>query len=111
AGSAPTMHCCDAATAEKPHRLRPELAACRLKSLFLRATLTQTGWAGAADKKSLFQLRYQRVKLRRGGQRAVLAIAHAQLIAIYWALRNGTPYPEQVQRMEQERRDAQIRYE
>jgi len=34
---------------------------------WLRATLTQTGWAGAADKKSLFQFRYQRVKLRRGG--------------------------------------------
>jgi transposase len=77
---------------------------------WLRATLTQTAWAGAADKKSLFQSRYQRMKLRRGGQRAVLAIAHAQLIAIYWALRNGTPYPEQVQRMELDRRDSQIRY-
>ena len=77
---------------------------------WLRATLTQTGWAGAADKQSLFQFRYQRVKLRRGGQRAVMAIAHAQLIAIYWALRNATPYPEQVQRMEQDRREAQIRY-
>ena len=31
---------------------------------WLRATLTQTGWAAAADKKSLFHLRYQRVKLR-----------------------------------------------
>ena len=39
-----------------------------------------------------------------------MAIAHAQLIAIYWALRNGTPYPEQVQRLEQDRREAQIRY-
>jgi transposase len=77
---------------------------------WLRATLTQTGWAGAADKKSLFQFRYQRVKRRRGGQRAVMAVAHAQLIAIYWALRNAAPYPEQVQQMEQDRRDAQIRY-
>ena len=46
----------------------------------------------------------------RGGQRAVIAIAHTQLIAIYGALRNGTPYPEQVQRMEQDRHEAQIRY-
>jgi hypothetical protein len=38
------------------------------------------------------------------------AVGHAQRIAIYWALRNGTPYPEQVQRMEQDRREAQIRY-
>src|SRR5438552_10846668 len=76
---------------------------------WLRATWTQTGWAGAADKKSRFPLRYQRVKLRRGGHCAVMAIAHAQLIGIYWALRNGIPYPEQVQGMEQDRRDAQIR--
>ena len=77
---------------------------------WLRATLTQTGWAGAADKKSLFHPRYQRVKLRRGGQRAVMAVAHAQIIGMYWALRNGTPYPEQVQQLEQDRREAQIRY-
>ena len=77
---------------------------------WLRATLTQTAWAGAANKKSLFKTRFERVKLRRGGQRAVLAVAHAQLIAIYWALRNGTPYPEQVQRMQDDRREAQIRH-
>jgi transposase len=77
---------------------------------WLRATLTQTAWAGSADKNSLFQMRYQRLKLRRGGQRAVTAVAHAQLIAIYWALRNGIPYPEQVQRLQQERREAQIRH-
>jgi transposase len=77
---------------------------------WLRATLTQTAWAGAASKSSLFHARYQRWKLRRGGQRAVIAIAHAQLRAIYWALRNGTPYPEQVQRLEQDQREAQIRH-
>src|SRR3989442_7976328 len=75
---------------------------------WLRATLTQTAWAGAASKSSLFHARYQRLKLRRGSQRAVIAIAHAQLRAIYWALRNGTPYPEQMQRLEQDQREAQI---
>jgi transposase len=77
---------------------------------WLRGMLTQTGWAAAGAKNSLFRDRYQRLKLRRGGQRAVIAIAHAQLIAIYWALRNGAPYPEQVQRLEQDRREAQIRH-
>ena len=65
---------------------------------------------GGGFQELLFQARYQRLKLRRGGQRAVIAIGHAQLIAIYWALRNGAPYPEQVQRMEQDRREAQIRH-
>jgi transposase len=77
---------------------------------WLKATLTQTAWAGAASKSSLFQARYHRLKLRRGGQRAVIAIAHAQLRAVYWALRNGTPYPEQIQRLQQDRREAQIRH-
>jgi len=72
--------------------------------------LTQTSWAAAGQKNSLFRTRYERIKLRRGGQRAVIAVAHAQLIAIYWAIRNGTPYPEQVQRLEQDRREAQIRH-
>ena len=76
----------------------------------MRATLTQTAWAEAASESSLFHAHYQRLKLRRGGQRAVIAIAHAQLRAIYWALRNGTPYPEQVQRLEQDQREAQIRH-
>lgn len=77
---------------------------------WLRGMLTQTGWAAAGKKNSLFLSRYERIKARRGGQRAVLAIAHAQLIAIYWALRNGIPYPEQVQRLERDRREAQIRH-
>ena len=72
---------------------------------WLRGMLTQTAWAAAAAKNSLFRDRYQRIKLRRGGQRAVIAMAHAQLIAAYWALRNGSPHPEQVQRLEQDRRD------
>ena len=88
------------AAAEKPDR----------GNRWLRGVLTQTGWAAAASKKAIFRGRFQRIKLRRGGQRAVIAVAHAQLIAIYWAVRNGTPYPEQVERLEQDRRDAQIRH-
>jgi transposase len=77
---------------------------------WLRATLTQTAWAGAAKKGSAFQFRYQKLKLRRGAQRAVTAVAHAQLIALYWALRNGIPYQEQRREIEQNRRDALIQY-
>ena len=60
---------------------------------WLRSTLTQTAWAGAADKKSLFKTLYERVKLRRGGQRAVLAVAHAQLIAIFGLCVMELPIP------------------
>jgi len=77
---------------------------------WLRATLNQTAWAGAAKKDSLFQHRYQRLKLRRGAKRAVTAVAHAQLIAIYWTLRNGVPYLEHVRQIQEDRRNAQIQH-
>ena len=77
---------------------------------WLRATLQQTAWAGVAKKNSGFQRRYQKLKLRRGGQRAVTAVAHAQLIAVYWVLRNATPYQEQICQTEEDRRKAQIRH-
>jgi transposase len=77
---------------------------------WLRAAMNQTAWAGTAKKNSIFQLRFQKIKPRRGAKRAVTAVAHAQLIAIYWALRNGTPYQEHLRQTEQDRRKAQIRH-
>lgn len=77
---------------------------------WLKATITQTAWAGIRKKNSSFQSRYYRTKSRRGPQRAIMAVAHAQLIAIYWALRTGVPYEEQNQMTENERRKKQIEY-
>jgi len=77
---------------------------------WLRATITQTAWAGVRKKESTFQSRFHRTKSRRGAQRAIMAVARAQLIAIYWALRNGVPYEEQNRITENERRKKQIDY-
>ena len=40
----------------------------------------------------------------------LICARHAQLIAIYWTLRTGTPYQEQIRQIEEDRRRAQIRY-
>jgi hypothetical protein len=77
---------------------------------WLRATLAQSGWAGAAKKNSSFRERYYRLKARRGPQRAVTAVGHAQRIALYWVLRHGKPYQEQVCQMEERRRQSLIRH-
>jgi transposase len=77
---------------------------------WLRATLAQTALAGAAKKNSAFRERYQRLKPRRGPQRAATAVAHAQLIALYWALRNGKPYLESVRQIDDHRRDRMIQH-
>lgn len=82
----------------------------RKANRWLRSTLAQTALAGAAKKNSAFRDRYQRLKARRGPQRAATAVAHAQLIALYWVLRNGAPYQQQVQQMDSQRRDSMIRH-
>jgi transposase len=82
----------------------------RKANRWLRATLAQTAWAGIRKKNSVFRDRYQRLKPRRGPQRAATAVAHAQLIAIFWALRNRVPYQERVQQLDDRRRDTMIHH-
>ena len=76
----------------------------------LRAALSQTAWAAAAKKHSTFKIKYQRLKVRRGPQPAATAVSHAQLIALYWVLRNGVPYKEQAHQLEEQRRESLIRH-
>ena len=77
---------------------------------WLKATMTQTAWAGSNKKNSAFQFRYQRLKARRGVKRATIAVAHAQLITLYWVLRNGVPYQQQRQKVECQQRESLIRH-
>src|ERR1700756_1471953 len=66
--------------------------------------------AGIRKKNSTFRNRYTRLKPRRGSQRAATAVGHAQLIALYWTLRNGLPYQDQPQEMDKQQRDTMIRH-
>src|SRR5262249_32511345 len=77
---------------------------------WLKATVAQTALAGAVKNNSPFQFRYQRVKARRGAKRAANAIAPAQIMALYWVLRNGVPYQQHRRDLEQQQRDSLIRH-
>ena len=77
---------------------------------WLKSTLSQTAWAGAAKKNSAFQFRFQRLKTRRGSERAVIAVGHAQIIALYWVLRNGMPYQQQQRETQEQQRQSLIRH-
>jgi transposase len=82
----------------------------RKANRWLRATLGQTSWAGVAKKNSSYRDRYHRLKPRRGAQRAITAVCHAQLIDLYWVLRTGVAYQEQTQQLNQQRRQSMIRH-
>lgn len=60
----------------------------------LKAMLAQCAKAAQKVKGSFFSSQYQRIAMRRGGNRATIAVAHSLLIAIYHMLKTGASYRE-----------------
>ena len=58
----------------------------------LKSTLVQCAHAAVKVKTSYFYAQYQRLSIRRGKKRAIVAIAHSMLIAIYHVLRDGVVF-------------------
>jgi len=52
----------------------------------LKSTMVQCAMVAVKNKKSFFHAQYQRLLVRRGKKRAVVAVAHSMLIAIYHVL-------------------------
>ena len=61
---------------------------------WLSATLNQCAWAASVKKGCGLGDRFRRIAARRGKKRAIVAIAHAQLVIIYHLLSTGRPYDE-----------------
>ena len=58
----------------------------------LDAVLTEIAHAAVRKKGSYFQAQYHRVAARRGKKRAIGAVKHSLLIAVYYMLRDNQPY-------------------
>ena len=52
----------------------------------LKSTLVQSAQSAKRNNKSFFKAQYQRLVVRRGKNRATVAVAHSLLIAIYHVL-------------------------
>lgn len=61
---------------------------------YLKSVLVQVATSAINTKDSYYQAKYIRLKQRRGHKRAVVAIAHAILVAIYYMLKRAEPYRE-----------------
>jgi len=74
---------------------------------YLRAALVEAAVAATCAKGGYFREKYYRLKARRGHKRAVVAVAHKLLVAIYHVLANDTHYRElgadYLERLEPER--------
>jgi transposase len=58
----------------------------------LKSMLIQCAKSAKTNKDSFFYAQYQRLVVRRGANRATVAVAHSILIAIYHMLKDNVPY-------------------
>jgi transposase len=66
----------------------------RKGSKWLRIHLTQAAKAAARTKGTYPSAQYARLRGRRGGARATIAVAHSILVAAFHILERGTPYED-----------------
>jgi transposase len=61
---------------------------------FLKSIMVQAATAAVRTKGSYYQAKFRRLMMRRGYKRAIVAIAHSMLVAIYHMIRDNKPYRE-----------------
>lgn len=59
---------------------------------YIKTTLIQCAKSAQKDKDSFFHAQYQRLVVRRGKNRATVAVAHSMLIAIYHMLKDNVSF-------------------
>jgi len=62
----------------------------------LKTVLVESAWAASRMKQGWMQDKYHKLAARRGKKRALMAIAHKILNAVYYVLQNMVPYRDGV---------------
>jgi transposase len=76
----------------------------------LRRTLAEAGWGAAKTKNTYLSVAYRRIKARRGGKKAALAIGRKILEIAYVVLRDGVEYRDLgVTYYDERKKDAVVR--
>lgn len=57
-------------------------------NMFLKSTIVECSHSAIRHKDSYFYAKYCKIAARRGGKRAVVAVAHSMVLAIYHILKN-----------------------
>jgi transposase len=61
---------------------------------WLRATLQEAAWAAVRTKKSYYRALYHRLKARGGPKKAIVAVQHAMLVALWHMLKHRVPHQD-----------------
>lgn len=60
----------------------------------MKAVITEAAWAATRTKNTFFSEKYHRIAARRGKKRALIAVGHALITAVYIVLSTGASYKE-----------------
>jgi transposase len=78
---------------------------------WLRSALTEAALAaGTRSAKGAFAARYRRIMPHRGHKKAVIAVAHAMLVTVYYLLARKTSYQEPGRDYYERRHAERVRY-
>jgi transposase len=61
---------------------------------WLRATLQETAWAAVRSKKTYYHALFHRLKARRGAKKAIVAVQHAMIVALWHMLKHGVVHQD-----------------
>ena len=83
-------------------------------NVWLKSALTEAAWAAVKVKDCYLAAIYHRLAGRRGAKKAIIAVAHHILIAVYYMLLRNEPYqdhgPQQLDEQRKSRLAHQLRY-
>jgi transposase len=60
--------------------------------VWLRRGLCEAAWGASRTKTSYYRSQYQRLSIRRGRKRALIAVAHSILVTAYYICKRRTRY-------------------
>ena len=60
----------------------------------LKCILVEAAWAAVKKKGSFYREKFQRLRVRRGAKKAMVAIAHKILKAVFYIIKEGQRYRE-----------------
>lgn len=66
----------------------------RKGNIWLRSAMVAAAQSAVRSKKTSLYAQYQRLKVRRGAKKAILAVAHSMLVSAYYIISRREPYRE-----------------
>ena len=76
----------------------------------LQSTLVECGWGASRKKDCYLKRKYESLVARRGKKKALIAVGHKIIIAVYHVLNNKEAYQEPVLHNNPRKEKKQIKY-